>query len=295
VARGSEEAWWQLGADFEASGITPIMVRVHRDFIVTWITCALDEGSSQENMSGTTELPRSSDEGGPSDRSLGSRPADGRLHSSRILRVNSLESSSNVMNASLAFQRYTEMPIKRSPALRRRRKSNEEHSMSSSTDGLLTPTSSEPKPREDAFRRWSMAAFKNQSPHTNDDWLRYKRNSDGFTASDSSSIRAIVPARSDNEKHRRYSFTDPPRTKYRQAGITNLESCLPNDFLQGSETDQLQLYLLGIAVDALASSAYVIYRAPSQKGSTALSNLATRYRCKHRECDKTWRDILQHK
>ena len=295
MTRGNEEAWWQLGAEFEASGINPIMVRVHRDFIVTWITSVLDEGSSQENMNGITELPGSSDEEEPSDRSLGKRPADGRLHSSRILRVNSLDSSSNVMNASLSFQRYTEMPIKRSPALRRRRKSNEEHSTGSSTDGPLTPTSSGPKPRGDAFRRWGLAAFKNLLPRTDDDWPRYRRDSDGFTAPPSSSVRTILPARSDNEKHRRYAFTDPPRTEYRRAGITNLESCLSNDLLQGSETDQLQLYLLGIAVDSLASSAYIIYRDPSQKGSTALSNLAARYRCKHHECDKSWRDTLEHK
>ena len=297
VANGNDEAWWQLGATFESFGISPAMILAHRDFIVAWIIFELDDLQSRENPTETNDILGSSLGIVPSKRREGERMVDSELPNSRVSSVSSLEDSSNAIDAAAAFQRYAKMPIKRSPALRRPRKSSSASSTCTDTDGVLTPSTDVSEQKEGSLRRWSVAEFQNmnQSEGLEHGGQGIRRNSDGFTVSHSSSVQTLVPARSNASNHRRYTFTDPPRTWYRQAGITNLEGCLPNSVLQGTETDQLQLYLLGIAVDALASSAYVVYRAPSQKTITGLSKtLTARYRCKHPRCDTSWRNASEH-
>ena len=298
AAKGNNEAWWQLGAAFEAFGISPTMVLAHRDFIVAWIILELDNLPSSENQIEASGISGSSSEMVLSERRRGERLAGSGLLSCRLPTMDSLEASSNAIDTASAFQRYAKMPIRRSPALRRPRKSSSASSTCTDKDGTLTPSTDESDPREPSCRHWSVTTFQNmeQSESLEHDGGGLRRNSDSFTVFHSSSVKAVVPARSDASNHRRYTFTDPPRTKYRQAGITNLEGCLPNNLLQGTETDQLQVFLLGIAVDTLASSAYVIHRAPSQKAITGLSKtLTARYRCKHPKCDAKWRNDSEHK
>lgn len=297
VSRGNEEAWLQLGAELEGFGISPIMVRAHRDIIIAWILNTLNEGESREDMSGTTVVPGSSPGHVPSEHSRGKRPADGGFDRTRTPGADILKGPSHANDAALAFQEHARMPIKRRPAVRRRRNSGDEQSTNSDTEHLLAPRSNMPEAREDVSRRWSLAAFKDLTPAEGiaDNWQRLRRNGLCFTASHNNSVETVIPASFGNGNRCSYTFTDPPRTRYRRAGITKLEGCFPDDLLQGNEIDQLQLYLLGVITDAFAPSAYVVYHHPSQGGTAALKGLIARYRCKHSGCDTKWRDTSEYK